>query len=226
MIMAKNIADYQSLNRSFARRIGKHLSASQCEFLQHQLPLYLVDPANIAYQFDHNKPLFLEIGFGMGEHLVNQLSLNPTNHYIGCEPYLNGVANLLKLAKAAGANNYTIWPDDVDLILNKLPDESLSGVYILFPDPWPKTRQQKRRLVNKARLNIIYTKLKPQASLYFASDIYDYAAQVSSIITMDTKFTIHQKDELVPHAGYIITKYHSKATANNLQPKFLQFIKA
>ncbi|MCC2646918.1 MAG: hemK [Rickettsiaceae bacterium] len=213
------------LNRSFSRRIGKHLSKLQQNLLDETLPNFKIDAGNpLSYAKSFNK-IFLEIGFGMGEHLINQANLNKDAHYIGCEPYMNGVANLLKLAASEGVNNFSVWPDDVDIVLSAIPNNSLDGVYILFPDPWPKNRQQKRRLANPIRMKMIREKLKPNGIVYFASDIYDYVDQLKKFMTNDFGFEFITQDEFSPHLGYIQTKYHSKAKENAIKPRFIQFMK-
>jgi release factor glutamine methyltransferase len=215
----------EKLNRSFSRRIGKHLSKLQQNLLDVNLPLYKVESNDPLSYAKNSEKIFLEIGFGMGEHLINQSKLNPKNHYLGCEPYMNGVANLLKLAEAGSIKNFSLWPDDVDIILSNIPDNSLDGVYILFPDPWPKNRQQKRRLANPIRMRIIRDKLKPERVIYFASDIYDYVDQLKKFMMPEFGFEYITKDELEPHPGYIQTKYHSKASVNAIKPRFVQFRK-
>ncbi|XVN43498.1 MAG: hypothetical protein RCG15_04375 [Candidatus Rickettsia vulgarisii] len=96
--------------------------------------------------------LYVEIGCGTGEYLINQAILNPQNQHLGAEPYLNGIIRVLKDIEINKINNIHLWADDIDLILNKIPMSK--GFYILFPDPWPKSKHIKRRLVNQDRLNV------------------------------------------------------------------------
>ena len=143
----KIIPEFNKLNRTFARRIGKRLSNQNKEFLKNVLPKYLF--FNELLTFNDNRKKYLEIGFGMGEHLFNQTVLNPANLYIGVEVYLNGIANFLKLVAKSQNDNFSIWPDDLDMILKDIPNRSLQGVYVLFPDPWHKRRYMKKRLINQ-----------------------------------------------------------------------------
>lgn len=212
------------LHRSFARRIGKSLSKSQLEYLSKQLPIYIIEPEKPLNKVKNCRKIFLEIGFGMGEHLAYQATKNTEYYYIGCEPYMNGVANLLKLATNNNISNIAIWPDTVDDILGSLPEESIDGVYILFPDPWPKNKQQKRRLVNLVRMSIIYKALKKNGIVYFASDIYHYVDRVKEFM-LQIGFMVNDLREDEPYAGYVQTKYHLKAEKKATPPKFLQFIK-
>lgn len=205
------------LNQSFSRRIGKSLSGTQKGFLDQMLPKFLVDNSKIDGE------VYLEIGFGMGEHFIHQARMNPQSYFIGSEPYLNGVANVLKAASLYGIDNFGLWPDDVDLLLENLPDHSLNGIYILFPDPWPKRKQNKKRILNNERLDIFKMKLKPGAFINFASDIYQYIEGVQKTIASRQDFKEVERDEFLPFVGYTETKYHKKALEKGIKPKFLSF---
>jgi release factor glutamine methyltransferase len=243
-----------NLNRSYARRIGKSLSGVQQNLLDNELPKYLFSKEKLI---DEKRKIFLEIGFGMGEHFVNQARLNPDALFIGVEVYLNGVANVLKLAaeqnivKSVGFNykergakpidnrratsndvsefksfdyitNFLLFPNNLDLILNEIPNNSLDGIYILFPDPWIKNKQKKKRIFNKERLKILQDKLKDNGNLIFASDIENYFYEAIELIKQNGNFEIMNKDDyLTSHDNYVITKYHQKAVNANRIPKFI-----
>lgn len=206
------------LNRSFSRRIGKSLSTLQKELLEFELPKYLF----VSNRINKYKNAVLEIGFGMGEHFIHQAKLNSETLFIGAEPYLNGVANVLKLAQEHQVENFLLWPDDLDIILNDLPNEFLDGIFILFPDPWPKRKQNKKRILNNIRLDIFKSKLKNQGFLVFASDIENYFDASKILVTSDSSFKLIDENFEIPHKNYIITKYHQKAIANDRVPKFLK----
>lgn len=210
---------YPLLNRTFGRRIGKSLSNIQKDLIENELPKYEFTPERFG-QTKYNK-VILEIGFGMGEHFIHQMSLNLTSLYIGAEVYLNGVANSLKQAKEQALDNFLIWPGDIDLIIASLPQNSLVGIYILFPDPWHKRRYMKKRLLNAERLKTLKAKLKPNGFLVFASDIEDYFESAKALISQDLDFLIQNSDFTTPHAGYIKTKYHQKAEKADRIPQFL-----
>lgn len=210
------------LNRSFSRRIGKSLSPLQEELLEQKLPEFLLstmleDGSLINSKFDK---YICEIGIGMGDHFISKASSNPMNLHIGFEPYLNGIANSLKLSSSLGIENIILWPDDMDLIFDKLPDDFLSEIYILFPDPWPKSRHHKRRIIHLERLKLFAKKLKSNGRLYFASDIKDYFDSAREIISSSLLF---QEDYagIKPMNGYIKTRYHLKAEEENRIPQFL-----
>lgn len=229
---------HNKLNRTFARRIGKRLSDYNKTLLENLLPTHQYSKDSLPDRL--NRKSFLEIGFGMGEHLSKQAMENPENLYIGVEAYLNGVANLLKLInnktnnhwevefskKSSGQPskqpNLLIWPNDLDMILNEMPEQCLDGIYILFPDPWHKRRYLKKRLVNTERLKILKSKLKFGGFIMFASDIEDYFEDVKKLFTNDQDLVIHNNEFLIPHEGYCITKYHHKALKENRIPRFIQ----
>ncbi|MGL4226689.1 MAG: bifunctional peptide chain release factor N(5)-glutamine methyltransferase PrmC/tRNA (guanosine(46)-N7)-methyltransferase TrmB, partial [Rickettsia sp.] len=198
-----------NLTRSYARRIGKSLSGLQQNLLDNELPKYLFSKEKLI---DEKRKIFLEIGFGMGEHFINQAKLNPDTLLIGVEVYLNGVANALKLAAEHNITNFLLFPNNLDFILNDLSNNSLDGIYILFPDPWIKNKQKKKRIFNKERLKILQDKLKDNGNLVFASDIENYFYEVIELIEQNGNFKImHKDDYLKPHDNYVITKYHQKA---------------
>lgn len=218
----------QHLNRSFSRRIGKTLSKLQKDLLEQDLPNCLLsnflESENNIQLPPKYESYIAEIGIGMGDHFIASASVNPSTLYIGFEPYLNGIANSLKLSKESSVKNISLWPDDMDLIFDKLPDDALSAIYILFPDPWPKSRHQKRRIVNPERLLTFTRKLKKGGKLNFASDIaeyFDYAREVvlsSGLFKEDVSSTS-------PYDGYVKTKYHIKAEESGRIPQFLSATK-
>ncbi|AAY62195.1 protein-(glutamine-N5) methyltransferase, release factor-specific [Rickettsia felis str. Pedreira] len=208
-----------NLNRSYARRIGKSLSGLQQNLLDNELPKYLFSKEKLI---DEKRKIFLEIGFGMGEHFINQAKMNPDALFIGVEVYLNGVANVLKLASEQNITNFLLFPNNLDFILNDLPNNSLDGIYILFPDPWIKNKQKKKRIFNKERLKILQDKLKDNGNLVFASDIENYFYEAIELIEQNSNFKIMNKNNyLKPHDNYVITKYHQKAIKANRIPRFI-----
>jgi len=165
------------------RRRGKKLRAGQQSLLETLLPRLAlalpVEPAKIdlAQAFGGSLPpdgVWLEIGFGAGEHLVWQAEQNPGVGLIGCEPYLNGVAKCLAHIERAGVTNVRLFTDDARLVMAALPAGSLSRVFVLFPDPWPKTRHHKRRFVQRDNLDRLAELMLPGAELRLATDDPSY----------------------------------------------------
>ncbi len=132
--------------------------------------------------------LVLEIGFGGGEHLVAQASAQPDLRFIGVEPFINGVASCLRHIEESGAQNIRLHQGDARDVVARLPDASLDRVYILFPDPWPKVRHHKRRLIQPEFLGELARVMKPGAELRFATDWANYAAWTLEHVTRDARF--------------------------------------
>ena len=157
----------------YGRRKGRRLRNTSKRLLEELLPTYLL-PGNTkdpAVLFKHNpKKLFLEIGFGGGEHLAMVAKNHPENAYIGAEPFLNGVSSFLKYCQNEELKNVQIWPDDIRLQLSLWPNECLDGIFIMFPDPWPKMRHSSRRMINKENLATFTRLIKAGGSLRMASD--------------------------------------------------------
>ena len=164
----------------YGRRRGKKLRAGQEALLETRLPrLSLQVPPepqklDLAALFGDARDIWLEVGFGAGEHLVWQAQHHPEVGLIGCEPYINGVAKCLAHIERAGVTNVRLFTDDARLMMNALPEQSLSRVFVLFPDPWPKTRHHKRRFVQRANLDVLARLMKPGAELRLATDDPSY----------------------------------------------------
>lgn len=212
--MTKKKEKMKKLNRSFSRRIGKTLSAKQKDILEKKLDECILKPEEIT-------EAVAEIGIGMGEHFINQAKCHPNIMHIGFEPYMNGVANALIMAEEAGLSNIKLWPDDMDMVFHKLPDNCLQKIYVLFPDPWPKNSQKKRRIICEPRLKLFHEKLIKDGELFFASDIDDYSDQVFSLLKESSYFDLLDNPNNDPHENYIQTKYHSKAISEGREAKFI-----
>jgi tRNA (guanine-N7-)-methyltransferase len=132
----------------------------------------LIDPRGL---FPEAEAVELEIGFGGGEHLIWQAEHHPRRGYIGVEPYLGGVAKLLAAIEEEGLSNIRVVVDDARLLLPRLPDASLARIYVLFPDPWPKKRHHKRRIVNRGTVREFARLLVPNGELRLATDDPGYA---------------------------------------------------
>ena len=156
----------------YGRRKGRRLRPTMQGLMAEQLPGLRYDPARpVTAQFEGPvEDTFLEIGFGGGENLAAMAAARPEAGFIGAEPFVNGVASLLRHIQAAGLTNIRIWDDDVRLILQDIPDASLAGAYVLFPDPWPKYRHHARRILHAPMLDILARLIRPGGSLVLASD--------------------------------------------------------
>ena len=152
------------------------MRSGQRDLVEKLLPEIEIDLENdkafsLAALFaDDGRQVWLEIGFGGGEHLAWQASRNPDIGLIGCEPYLTGVVKLLTKVRAAGLENVRLFRDDARLLVDCLPNKSLHRAFILFPDPWPKARHHKRRIVSDEVLGHLARALKDDAELRIATD--------------------------------------------------------
>ena len=157
--------------RFYGRRKGRPLRKSMKRRLDEFLPEFVFDPSvcpNI--QFGRHSDCYLEIGFGGGEHLAGLAAAMPDCDFIGAEPYINGVASLLRYIDEQELGNIRIWPDDARLILPTIDTASLAGAYIMFPDPWPKRRHAARRILQPALLDQLAKIIRPGGRLVLASD--------------------------------------------------------
>jgi tRNA (guanine-N7-)-methyltransferase len=214
------------------RRRGKKLRVGQQSLLDTLLPrLALSLPAqpaklDLVQAFGGQLPsggVWLEVGFGAGEHLVWQAERHPTVGLIGCEPYLNGVAKCLAQIDRVGVGNVRLFTDDARLVMAALPDRSLGRVFVLFPDPWPKTRHRKRRFVQRETLDRLAELMIPGAELRLATDDPDYLSW------MIEHAGVHPAFEWLAHgradwrdrpADWPATRYEKKKLAGT--PNFLR----
>ena len=170
--------------RSFGRRRGRKPSARQQALLDEMLPRIEVDPGSLqastpadlahALSIAADGEIWLEIGFGGGEHLLWQAHHNAAVTVIGCEPFEDGIIKVLAAIEDDGLSNIRLLADDVRPLLRRLPRACLARAFILFPDPWPKRRHVKRRLLQPELVAELARVMKPGAELRFATDIADY----------------------------------------------------
>ncbi len=158
-------------------------------------------------------PLILEIGFGAGEHLVAQALAAPGARFIGVEPFLNGVGACLAKIDDAGVENVRLRAGDARDVLSRLPEASLDRVDILFPDPWPKARHHKRRLIQTEVIAELARVLRSGGEVRFATDWADYAAWTLDHVTRDARFVWLAEcahDWRAPWEGHVTTRYEAK----------------
>jgi len=180
--------------RHFGRRKGPALSAYQSGLLETLLPQLRMDPEPgrdpRAYFSPGLSEVWLEVGFGGGEHLLWQAQANPRIGIIGAEPYVSGVAKLLsKLAADERVSNIRLYTEDAGDIIAALPDACLGRVFVLFPDPWPKTRHHKRRFIQMAMLDQLARVMKPGAELRFGTDDNGYLVWTLERLSAHPAFT-------------------------------------
>lgn len=165
--------DPTTINRLYGRAKGKPLRAGQQDLVDNLLPQIAVPDAGevtATRLFGEDCPLHFEIGFGGGEHMAYRADMLPNHGFIGCEPFLNGVAMALTHVRDGGLANVRIHHGDALEVLRRVPDGSLSFLYLLHPDPWPKARHAKRRMMNDGPVDLFAAKLRPGGEFRFGTD--------------------------------------------------------
>ena len=220
--------------RSFGRRRGRKLSARQTDLLtvigpRVQPDLSATPPETATALFDVPvSQVWLEIGFGGGEHLVWQAQEHPDVGIIGCEPFEEGVVKVLALIEEQRISNIRIHPDDVRPLLRWLPEGSLDRAFVLFPDPWPKARHRKRRLVATPLLDQLARVLKAGAELRLATDIGDYARTMLAVLMRHPAFrwtATGPADWRTRPADWPPTRYEAKAVREGRRCTYLRFVR-
>lgn len=222
--------------RNFYGRLkGKGLRESQQAYLDEDLAKLSpgpVDwdvnpertPLDLAALFP-GEEIWLEVGFGGGEHLVHQAALHPEVGIIGAEPYINGVAMLLGKVRKAGVENLRIHPGDARDLFDVLPDQSVSKVFLLYPDPWPKKRHHRRRFVTPEHLQPLARVMKAGGEFRVATDIPDYVRQTLEQVPRHGFMWLAERpaDWREPWADWISTRYEQKALREGRVPHYLTF---
>ena len=217
----------------YGRRKGKQLRAAQGERLERLLPALRLPaplPLDPASLFPGSpREIWLEIGFGGGEHLAHQARFRPEIGFIGVEPFVNGMTKFLAQVDEGSLTNVLVWDEDVVRLLPLLPPASIDRVYLLYPDPWPKRRQRKRRFLSEPNLALLARVMRPGAELRFATDIDDYAGWAIARITRshDYAWTATRPDDWrQPWAGWPGTRYEAKARREGRGSAYLTFRRA
>lgn len=217
----------------FGRRKGKALRPGHEALVRTLLPRLRVDldpggaPLDPASLFPRPVSCVrLEIGFGGGEHLAHEAGNNPEIGHIGCEPFVNGVAKLLAVVSAERLDNVRVFDRDATELLAALPAGSLDRVDLLFPDPWPKRRQRKRRFVSDENLAALARVLRPGAGFRFATDIDDYAGWTLTRVLRSRDFAWEAAGADAwrrPWDGWPGTRYEAKAREAGRPAAYLRF---
>jgi len=220
----------------YGRFRGKRLSAAQTDALLTEFVKYSL--GNISWEENpqrkkiklseifYEKAVWLEIGFGGGEHLIHQASLYPDIGFIGCEPYQNGVAKLMAKLSANPCQNIKLYDGDVRNIFDVLVKNSISNVFLLYPDPWPKKKHHRRRFVTQEFLAPLYEVMKPGSILRIATDIEDYVRQaLQEVPKAGFKWLAKDaSDWRTPWQDWVSTRYELKALKEKRTPYYLSFI--
>lgn len=217
----------------YGRRRGKKLSAHRVSLVQTLLPRLSLDvsqPIADTSRLFSAKPeaLWLEIGFGGGEHLAAEAIAHPASGYIGCESYLNGIAKALALIEARQLRNIRLYNGDARTVIELLPPGSLDGAFVLYPDPWPKRRHRERRFLSISMLARLARTMRPGAELRFATDIDDNAGWTLTNVLDSSDFiwtASTARDWKIPWKGWKGTRYETKALRDGRRPAYLTFLR-
>ncbi len=219
----------------YGRFKGKGLRDSQQTYLDEDLVKLSPGPVDWDVNPDRTpldltklfggKDVWLEIGFGGGEHLVNMAATNPNIGLIGCEPYINGVAMLLGKLRDADVTNVAIHPGDARDLFDVLPPQSISKAFLNYPDPWPKKRHHRRRFVTPEHLGPLHRVMKPGAELRVATDIKDYVRQTLEEVPRAGFAWLAEQasDWRDPWGDWLSTRYEQKALREGRTPHYLTF---
>ena len=197
------------------------------EKLEIILPKYRIeigDNDKILNLPEKYEKLYFEIGFGYGEHTAHQAILNKGYGIVACETYINGVLSLIDKIEENKIENIRIYNSDARILLEKMPDHSIDKMFILFPDPWPKKKQNKRRIINDEFLDILKKKLKIGGTLFFASDILNYVEWTFDFAKNKFEPLFDNIEECKTEPDWWIrTRYQQKAINEGRESYFLEF---
>ena len=222
--------DPLTLNRLYGRSSGHKLRKGQQDLVEKLLPQIEV-PAESELTsrnlFGDERPLHFEIGFGSGEHLADRADMLPDHGFIGAEPFLNGVATALGHIRDQNLRNVRLWRGDALEVLQRIPDEGLSFLYLLHPDPWPKARHAKRRMVNDRPVDLFAAKVRPGGEFRLATDDPTYLNWSLMIMKRHTDqfewLAEKPEDFLEPTGGWTQTRYGAKSRREGRRPYYLRY---
>jgi tRNA (guanine-N7-)-methyltransferase len=213
----------------YGRRKGHRLRDHQAGLVEALLPALRVDIGRLSGdpRTLFGRPVedvYLEIGFGGGEHLVHDMQRHPAIGFIGCEPFVNGMAKLLSAIEPIGTDTIRLYDGDALPLLERLPAGSLGRVDLFYPDPWPKRRHHKRRFVSDDSLAALARAVRPGGRFRFASDIDHYVGWTLARVlrSPDWDWTAQGPDDWrLPYEGWPGTRYEAKAKREGRVPSYL-----
>ncbi|WP_213979180.1 tRNA (guanine(46)-N(7))-methyltransferase TrmB [Sphingomonas sp. dw_22] len=229
------MADPTTIRRLYGRRAGHKLRQGQSALVEELLPQVSVPesgPLDARTLFgdakDPGRPLEFEIGFGSGEHLAGQAAMRPDHGFIGCEPFLNGVVGALNHVRDGNLENIRLHMGDALTVLDRLPNASLDRLYLLHPDPWPKARHAKRRMVNNGPLDLIAAKLKPGCEFRLGTDDPTYCRWAMMVMNGRRDFEWQARtaqDFLIRPADWPETRYERKARRQGHEVWYFRYLR-
>jgi tRNA (guanine-N7-)-methyltransferase len=229
------VNDPTTIRRLYGRAKGHKLRQGQAALVEEMLPQVSVPEAGpldahtlFGDAKDSGRPLELEIGFGAGEHLAGQAAMRPHHGFIGCEPFLNGVVGALNHIRDGELANVRLHMGDALEVVERLPDASLDRVYLLHPDPWPKARHAKRRMMNHGPLDLIAAKLKPGCEFRLGTDDPTYCRWSMMVMNQRRDFVWQAQspaDFLTRPADWPETRYERKARRQGHEVWYFRYLR-
>lgn len=231
--------------RFYGRRRGKPIKESRQKLIEGLLPRVAINTPSADEQIDVQhifgitpREVWLEVGFGGGEHVAELAKMYPDIGIIGAEPFMNGVASLLAHLNGSHmrqavhtdlepgrADNVRIWPDDIRILFPTFSDGCFERIFILYPDPWPKARHAERRFVNRKNIPVLARLLSDTGRVYVATDVSAYADWAQEQMAESGLFERENTDITVPPADWVPTRYEKKGIAAGRRPTYLVFRK-
>ena len=226
--------------RFYGRRHGKKLKSGKLFLMENLLPKIALTketmPSDLSKLFNFKpEEMWLEVGFGGGEHLATQAKRNPSIGFVGAEPFLNGVASLLshlngswgkasnekQLLEDERSDNVRIYPDDIRHLFDCFADNCFDRIFVLYPDPWPKSRHEDRRFAGGKNLIQLHRMLKKGGQLRIATDVQDYADWAVEQIQNSGLFRLVNEDIRKPFDDWVSTRYEQKGLKAGRIPTYL-----
>lgn len=235
-IIPKAFTD-EARQRVYGRRLGRPLSSSRQDVLDTLLPALSVlkdkvtekGDMSFSEMFGNDNPVVFEIGFGNGEHLKAMMEQRPERNYFGAEPFINGMSAFLKSIDDAPHDHVRVWMDDAIALIKSFPAESLDIIYILNPDPWPKKKHHKRRIVRQENLVEYHRTLKPGGRLVMATDVDALAEWMVTETVNHGGFEWEAQRaadwKTMPEDWFLTTRYAAKGVAAGRTESYLLFKK-
>lgn len=227
----------EAKKRVFGRRLGRPMSASRQDVIESVLPSLTLDVQTLTEDasldpdtlFAQKKDIVLEIGFGNGEHTHMMMQQRPDRNYIAVEPFINGMSYFLKSIKDMDKSNIRVWMDDAVMLCRSLKPESIDTIYILNPDPWPKKKHHKRRIVRAETLIEYHRILKPGGKFVMATDVDALAEWMAGETVNHGGFGWEAQSSKdwykMPEDWFITTRYAAKGTEAGRKETYLLFRK-
>jgi tRNA (guanine-N7-)-methyltransferase len=225
------MVDPASHRQLYGRSSGHKLRAGQAALVEDLLPRVAVPETgalDARRLFGRDCPIELEIGFGAGEHLAGQAAMRPDHGFIGCEPFLNGVVGALAHVRDERLDNVRLHMGNAIDVIDRLPDASLERVYLLHPDPWPKARHAKRRMVNDGPLDLIAAKLRHGGEFRLGTDDPTYCAHAMMVMNRRRDFSWTAEtssDFLTRPADWPETRYERKARRKGHEVWYFRYVR-